>query len=352
MDKELKTAVLKTLAYSDIFDYPLRISEIKQYLIGFQLDDPSTLSLLFTDYHGNTDYHGGKNGLSRKKLTQIGERNGYFFLQGREKIVPLRQKREKISQEKIQRAKEILGILKVVPFIKMAAVTGAAAAGNADEKSDIDVLIVTQKKRMWLARMLAILVLEIKRVRRRPDPPSSRRTAGLQKVYKDKICLNMFVSEENLELPHKDLFTANEFVRMKVIWEKENTYKKFVKANGWVRKYLPNWKPELKITKHQAPNSKHIQSTKFQISTKFKAPSSKFFDILGLRFVIYLLFGILNLVLDCVEKCVRIVQLKYMERRKTTELVTDTLLMFHPNDAREWVMRKYRKRIKELGVSA
>ena len=46
-------------------------------------------------------------------------------------------------------------------------------------------------------------------------------------------------------IPEKeqDLFSAHEVCQMKLVWEKERTYQKFLKANQWSQEFLPNWKP-------------------------------------------------------------------------------------------------------------
>ncbi len=36
--------------------------------------------------------------------------------------------------------------------------------------------------------------------------------------------------------------------------------------------------------------------------------------------------------------------------KRTTEVVSDTLLMFHPQDQREKVMQKYNRKLEELGL--
>ena len=50
------------------------------------------------------------------------------------------------------------------------------------------------------------------------------------------------------------------------------------------------------------------------------------------------------------EALARWAQLKYMAKRKTTEVVEEGRLCFHPQDARSWVLPKYQKKLKELGV--
>jgi len=107
--------------------------------------------------------------------------------------------------------------------------------GNSDLNDDIDLLMVSRKNRLWLTRLLTVLLVELIAKRRHPG----------DKDVKDKICLNMFLDEEHLRVPQKeqDLFSAHEVCQMKVLWEKEGIYKKFIRENKWVKKFLPNWKP-------------------------------------------------------------------------------------------------------------
>ena len=44
-------------------------------------------------------------------------------------------------------------------------------------------------------------------------------------------------------------------------------------------------------------------------------------------------------------------QLKYMKPRRTTEVVEPGRIRFHPQDAREWVLKEYQTRLKELRVA-
>ena len=214
---QVSKAVLRTLAYADIFDYPLTEKEIFRFLIiNYQL---SIINF-------------------RKELSQpsvkIAEQDDFYFLAGREKIVATRRKREQWSREKMKIVQRVAGWLKLIPTIKMVAVTGALAMNNADKNDDIDLLIVTAKNRLWLTRLLTVFLTEIVAHRRRPG----------DKVVADKICLNMFLDEDFLTVPKKerDLFAGHEVCQLKPLWDKDYCYQKFVVANLWVKKFLANWK--------------------------------------------------------------------------------------------------------------
>ncbi|KPJ70359.1 hypothetical protein AMJ51_02140 [Microgenomates bacterium DG_75] len=51
------------------------------------------------------------------------------------------------------------------------------------------------------------------------------------------------------------------------------------------------------------------------------------------------------------ETIARWIQLKYMEPRRTTEVVEPGRIRFHPQDARGWVLKEYQARLKELRIT-
>lgn len=214
--KPLPKAVLCTLAYADIFDYPLKEKEIWRFLISTKKESPVSVKKTLL------------------KLPQVSQKEDYFFLRARKDLVALRRKRARLGKKKLKIASKMASWLKLVPFIKLVALTGALAMENSQKDDDIDFLIITSKNRLWLTRLLTVLLIELVGSRRRPG----------DKKFEDKVCLNMFLAESHLALPKKerDLFSAHEVCQMKLLWEKDNTYQKFLKANQWVRRYLPNWK--------------------------------------------------------------------------------------------------------------
>ena len=50
------------------------------------------------------------------------------------------------------------------------------------------------------------------------------------------------------------------------------------------------------------------------------------------------------------ETIARQVQLKYMQPRRTTEVVEAGRIRFHPQDARSWILKAYQARLKKLGL--
>jgi len=293
----MKKEILQTLVYADVFDYPLIVEELYKFLIARR---PLSFSVF------------------KKKLQEIIRRDKliktdgkYFFLKGRGEIIYLRQKRKFWSQKKIKIAKKVSRWLKLIPWIKMVGITGALAMKNADRNDDIDLLIVAAKNRLWFTRLLAVFLLEIMAVRRRP---------GDTKV-KDKICLNMLLDEKNLTLPknERNLFSAHEVCQLKPLWGKDSCYQKFLKANLWVKKYLAN---SLDIKKLRYEDIKGEKKKNFSISQL-------------LNFLEYFAYKI---------------QIAYMSSRRTSEIVELHRIRFHPQDCRERIIKEYQKRLKLLLV--
>ena len=211
MNQNLTSVIVRTVAYADIFDYPLKKTELFKYLLGnFK---PTRFKL----------------------PSQVAVKNSYYFLKGRDKIIKTRLDRERWSQKKIDLAKKTARQLRFIPWIKLIGVTGALAMNNAEENDDVDLLIVTIANRLWLTRLLVVMIIEISGRRRRPG----------DRQVKDKICLNMFLDENHLKVPLKeqDLYSAHEVCQLKPLEDKNNTYQKFINQNQWVKKYLPNWRP-------------------------------------------------------------------------------------------------------------
>jgi len=297
----MKKAILQTLVYADIFDYPLTAREIYKFLIT---PKPLRFSVL------------------KKKLKEIARRDElikskgeYFFLKEREETVRLRQKRKFWSQRKIKIAKKVSRWLRLIPWIKMVGISGALAMENADKNDDIDLLVVTAKKRLWLTRVLTVFLTELLGRRRRPK----------DKQVTNKICLNMFLAENCLTVPknEQDLFSAHEVVQFKLLWERDNCYQKFLRANLWVKNYLAN-----------------------SLDIKLDIKKLKDEDIKGEKKNNFLISQFLNFL----ELIAYKIQTAYMSSKRTREVVGPQRARFHPQDCRERILEKYQEKLRKIFI--
>ncbi len=206
--ERIEAAILRTVLYADVFDFPLTAKEIHHFLIH---DKPTSLEEV-KDRLANSPW-------LRHKL----ESNGtYFAYQGRRQLFTTRQAHEKASQRLWPLALECGVWLARLPFVRMVALTGALAMHNAsDEDDDLDFLLVTTDGRVWLARAFAILLVRIGRLR------------GVE------ICPNYVLAETVLEQQKRDLFMAHEVAQMTPLYD-HYIYWRMRRANTWVSDHLPN----------------------------------------------------------------------------------------------------------------
>jgi hypothetical protein len=141
----LERAILETLAYSDVFDYPLRLDELYRYLPMRVEIEQLTQTL---------------NSLNEL----LGKQDDFYFLAGREKIVEIRKQREVYSQKLLHKALIYGRILGALPFIRMVALTGSLAVMNSTKDADFDYMLVAAPDRVWMARAFALLFNRIDRL--------------------------------------------------------------------------------------------------------------------------------------------------------------------------------------------
>lgn len=203
-------ALLHTLVYADLFDYPLTVQEIHRYLTGRR----ASLSAV--------EEYLRRNGTTSGRLGFI---SPFWFLDGREHLVGLRQEREAVSQALWRGARRYGRLVAAIPFVRMVAITGSLAMNNArSERDDVDFLIVAARHRLWLARGLVIVVVHL------------ARRQGLE------LCPNYVIAEHCLQLSESDLFTAHELAQV-VPLHGLRTYRRLLESNSWIGDYLPNATP-------------------------------------------------------------------------------------------------------------
>ncbi|MBA3874313.1 MAG: hypothetical protein H0X30_34720 [Anaerolineae bacterium] len=204
----LEAAILRTVLYADVFNFPMTLEEIHHFLIS---DDPISL-----DEIAQTLSH---SVWLKQKLQVIDD---YVIYGGHVDLVQLRQKREAASQFLWPQALYWGRWLAALPFVRMVALTGALAVRNAaDGDDDLDYMLVTSPHRVWLARAFAIAVVRIGRLR------------GV------KICPNYVLAETSLVQTRRDIFLAHEVAQMVPIYG-QDYYRRFREANDWVYQQLPN----------------------------------------------------------------------------------------------------------------
>ncbi len=324
----LNIAILNTIAFYDLFDYPLTAWEIWKYLPA------------------KADYKDVLHALSDELAfgNRIGRKNCFYFIKGRSETVAIRSSRYRSADPKYKKAIFVASILKFLPWIKLIAIGNIIGAHNAKADSDIDLFIATARRRIFLARFFSTLLVKL--LGWRPKEGDMR----------DKICLSFYVSEEAMNLqslmldsekvasrkplvvsPEKNLnfqsdsglfddpYLIHWLANLKIIYERDGTAEKMRQANGWLKEYLPNFFfPEI------VP-SKAVKN--HRLAGVIGAP--------------------LELLLGWTESRLKAIQLKIMPSALKCAaefgdnvVINDQMLKFHLNDRREHYRSHYVKRIE------
>jgi hypothetical protein len=300
----LPNAIFATIIYHDIFDYPLTAGQIHQYLVEEKADFKKVEIAL--------------NNLVKDK--KISRDKNLFFLKGRSKIVKIRKSRGVNAKIKFKKANFYSNLLKLIPTIRLVAVSGALSMENAAKNDDIDLVIVAAKNTLWITRLMANIALQ----------PFRRH--ALAPHTKDKACLNLFLEETSLKIATQNLYTAHEIAQMKPLWQRQNAYSRFVSVNTWIKNYLPNWTPDFPA----------------QTATSNKQQAKSYSGILSLSTYCEFMSNKLSYLLSLTEPLSKTIQLVYMRSKITTEKIGKYQLFFHPRNTEELVLKEYVKRLNTL----
>lgn len=138
------------------------------------------------------------------------------------------EKVEKVLWKKVFRYAKFL---RFVPFLRMAAVCNNLSFGMVDEKSDIDLFIVTKKGRLFLARTIVTFIFSVLGVRRHGNKAAGR------------FCLSFFVDDEFLDFSkialENDIYLAFWIKNLIPVLD-DGVSKEFFMKNKWIRNYFEN----------------------------------------------------------------------------------------------------------------
>lgn len=307
---ELKTAVIKTIVFFDLFSRPLSADELWRYC-GVESD---FIKKSF-DLAAETGIFGDV----------INGKNGFYFLKGREEIVNQKSAQDELAEKKYTIALRAAAILRFVNGVKMIAVCNNFFYR---EDSDVDLFIVIERGRLWLARFLVTVVLHIFKLRRHGENHIS-----------DRICLSFYSSEEKMNIAEIALKPSDPYLCywlaiLRPIYGYD-CYEKFFNANGWLKVIFPN------AALHEKEECEFIKDSRASLLMK-KINGVWFNRRCG----------------DFLEKMAKKIQLKKMSnninsvanKNDTRVIISDTMLKFHEQDRREEYLDRWRDNLRGLGI--
>jgi predicted nucleotidyltransferase len=147
----------------------------------------------------------------------------FYSLQNNYAIVNRRITGNNKAQQLLQNAEKIISLLSKFPFVRGIAVSGSISKNFADNRSDIDLFIITSPNRLWIARTFLHCFNKL--------------TFLVNKQH--FFCMNYFVDEDHLEIAEKNIYTATEIATL-IPLQGNSVFKKFYSRNAWIKMYLPN----------------------------------------------------------------------------------------------------------------
>jgi hypothetical protein len=316
-ETEIREAIIKVVAFFNMFDYPLTLKEVwinlsvKCELVEVMkiLDEMEKPSLILP--------------LQGRQI--IESRHGFYFLVGQEKNIKERLNRYSFTDRKFKRAMLASKIFKFIPWIKMIAIGNLLGAHNLKDNSDIDFFIITEDKQIWLTRFFCAGITKILGLR--PRPGKSR----------DKICLSFYAGAKAMDLNglmlkdkealnNNDIYFIYWLAGLTPIFDNGGVYEKFISANLWLKEYLPNWQPVNPLNQRQV-----------------KPVLSEFYHDLASLFIGGLEPQFKELQLRWLPA-----QLKNLMNQDSRVVINDQIIKLHANDRREEYRNKFSETMKGL----
>lgn len=208
---KISDSIIRALIYSDIFHYPLTSDEIFQRL---DVDCPSMddveleLSRLIED----------------KTIFRFGS---FYCLRDDVALALRRESGNRRARQVMPKAIRRSKLIHSFPFVQAVMISGSLSKNYFDNNSDIDFFIVTAPGRVWLTR--AIL-------------------GAFQKVFllnsHKYFCVNYYVSEDQLSIDERNIFTATELATLIPVCNTE-VYARLIENNNWLKDFYPQHQPAI-----------------------------------------------------------------------------------------------------------
>ncbi|MBI2442927.1 MAG: hypothetical protein HYV40_03380 [Candidatus Levybacteria bacterium] len=288
-------ALLKALHYSDMFDFPLTKDELYWFAVEKKIPSHRVF----------------EQSLSKLRR-MIGEKNGMYYLKGREGIVDFRHRRSAISAQKKKLGQMLGRYIARIPTVTFVGISGGVSSDNADEEDDIDFFVISQPGTLWTTRVAVLATLSVL---------GRRRVKNAQDVS-DMACVNMLLDGHALALPQvmRSLYTAWEVVSLQPLFSRGDTYLSFLQANQWIFSFLPQARE--KIATYAYDKKEHSKTRLSSLfANKAMVQLSKF------------------------------AQLFYMGRQRNESMITPSLLAFYPRTFHGDLLKKYHEKLRTFGIT-
>lgn len=295
-------AILRTVIFFDLFNYPLTNWELWQYLsleINLGLVEVETDKLVADNI--------------------LQQQDGFYFLSGREELIDIRRERYNFANYKIKLARRATKLFKWLPSVKLVAVANLIGHHNLRNGSDVDIFIVSSANRLWLTRLFCTGLMKI--TRQRPTKECKR----------NKMCLSFYAATDGLAMEAlrfkpSDPYFDHWFLGLYPVYDNDKylAYLRF--KNPWLKKSFPN---------------------SLLLQEKF---SDNYFSQNFVDKTLFHIANVLNLVAKKIQLQIMPKKLKDLANCDTGVVVNDQVLRFYLKDRRLEFLEQYQKQLATFNI--
>lgn len=200
-----KQCIISTLAYYDLFNYPLTLAEINRFCHYISFNKVVTQQTIDELIHEGVVF----------------KTDSFYSLRDDRTLQNKRTNGNKLAEKRWKIARPIARFISFFPYVRGVWVSGSLSKNYMEKSSDIDFFIVTEPDKLWVCRSLLILFKKIM----------------LLNSHK-YFCVNYFIDSQSLQIPDQNIFTATELVTMVPVTN-PSLYNHFKNQNQWVSQYFP-----------------------------------------------------------------------------------------------------------------
>ena len=242
-DIEIKKSILSTMAFFDIFDYPLTSWEIWKFLYRNKAEFIDVLHEL--------------GAMESERI--INSEKGFYFFPHRSDIVRIRHARYIFAEKKYKKACFAAKIIAVLPCVNAIFVCNSLGYSNSRNDSDIDFFIISRRNRLWVTRFFAVFVTHLSGMRRHGNKVNNR------------ICLSFYASSdalsmENILLSGEDIYFYYWLSTLYPLYGYFDNTEKVFTSNTWQNAILPNIFPVVPSPRRRADMGRMSDFARYMLS--------------------------------------------------------------------------------------
>lgn len=245
--------------------------------------------------------------------------SGLVHLPGREETIVRWQSSVRHIDRKLRIARRACRILRWVPFVEAVFACNTVALGNADDDSDIDVLVVVRDQRLWLTRLLVTVALSLAKLRRHG------------KKIRDRVCLSFYLTPGAFNLSPiavepPDIYLAFWLQTLIPLFDPTNALEKIRAANAWAKTLAPG---NARYVAAPRIRTDHTRATRLWRHFWEKSWNGTYGDLL--------------------EQQAKNLQARRLKPHGKAVIVNDAMMKFHETDRREAYRAAWQKQWNTYG---